>query len=130
MAEGSKNPAPFLATAERDAKALERERVPWAVAHAGLIRAGLAACRNDRRAAAAILHESVASYGAAEMRLNATAARRRAGQVLGGHPGRLLVKEADAELASQGVQNPSAFAAVFAPWFSNDPEETSTNVGR
>jgi hypothetical protein len=51
------------------------------------------------------------------MGLHAACARRRLGEVLGGHAGRDLLAEADAWMAGQQIKNPGRMAAVLAPGF-------------
>src|SRR5262249_56040263 len=55
VAVGPPHSQPYLVSAERDARRLERERMPWGAALAHLIRAGVATGRGDRREAMARL---------------------------------------------------------------------------
>jgi len=128
--DSSPNPGALLRGAERDARALKRERVNWASAHASLIRAGVVDRRGDRLGATALLHVAITGYDDSGMRLHACACRRSAGQLLAGEPGHALVTQADDALAAQGVRKPAAFAAVIAPWFSDESGKTSTSFGR
>jgi hypothetical protein len=51
------------------------------------------------------------------MRLNAAAARRRLGILIGGDRGRALATEADACMASEQIRNPCRMTAMLAPGF-------------
>jgi serine/threonine protein kinase len=110
----SRDPAPLLRCAGRDARRLARERVPWAVAHARLIE-GLLEARGDPDAAAKSLAHAAACYDDADMALCAAATRRRLGVLIGGSSGRSLVEAADAWMTGQGIRNPARLAAMYAP---------------
>jgi hypothetical protein len=117
LAASAPNAAPLLATAARDARQLERERVPWAAAFARLIRAGVAACRGDAAGAAARLAEAALALDGLDMALYAAAARRRLGRLRGGAEGRGLVASAEAWMAGQQVANPARMTALLVPGF-------------
>ncbi len=120
---------PLLREAERDAASLEHEGAGWAGAHATLIRAGIAAARGEARNAISLLHKAIDGYEAADMRLHASVARRCAGQILGGEPGRALIKQADEALIALGVRAPSSFASIFSPGHFDAANKTSTVGG-
>ena len=107
----------LLRWAERDARRLERERMPWADALARLIRAGVAAAQLDRSTALALVNAATAGFEAAHMGLFAAAARRRQGELLGGAEGRPLIDQADAWMMRQLIDNPRRMAALHAPGF-------------
>ncbi len=109
------DPRPLLRAAERDARLLERERVAWADALAGLVRACVAWARGDAGKAAGLLRNAAADLDAAEMRLHAAAARRHLGPVVGGDEGRAAVTQADEWMRGQGIRDPARLAAVLAP---------------
>jgi hypothetical protein len=52
------------------------------------------------------------------MKLYAAAARRARGVRLGGSSGEFLVRSASEVFRAEGVEDPSAFAAMLAPGFS------------
>jgi hypothetical protein len=118
-ATSAANPLFHLRAAERDARLLERERVPWGDALARLIRAGIAAARGDQPRAARLLQDAVDRLESAEMRLHAAVARRRLGELLGGAHGRDLIAQADAWMKAQSVVNPAAVTRMYAPGFRN-----------
>ncbi|MBV8677410.1 MAG: protein kinase [Planctomycetaceae bacterium] len=111
------DPRPYLRQAGRDARRLERERLPYAEASAALIRAGLLAARGDLAGAATRLADAADRFDAADMRLCAQAARRRLGLLLGGDEGRDLVTRADAWMAGEKILDPVRMTAVYAPEF-------------
>ncbi len=107
--------ASLLASAERDARLLERERIPWATALARLVRATVAATRGDRIRAASLAGEADALLAASAMRLCAAAARRRRGEALGGDEGRAVIAAVDAWMAGNTIRNPIRVTAMLAP---------------
>jgi hypothetical protein len=110
-------PGPLLRAAERDARALERERLPWADALARLVRAGVARQRGGKDAAA-LLRDGAQRCEATAMRLYAAAARRYLGHELGGAEGQALAADAEAWMAGQQVRNPGRMAALLVPGFA------------
>jgi len=114
---GGADRAALLASAERDARRLERERAPWVDPVALLVRAGVAAVRGRAEECVARLGAAARGFEAADMRLHAAVARRARGSVEGGERGRALVAEADAWLVRERVKSPARFAAVLAPGF-------------
>jgi hypothetical protein len=105
----------LLREAERGASALDREGLSWAGAHAMALRAGLAVRQGRHGEAAGLFRTAAARYAAASLSLHAAASLRRAGQLMGGEPGKTLVEQADAALAAATVRAPARFAAVLAP---------------
>src|SRR5262249_35893975 len=83
MAARSVDPKPLLRQAEAGARRIERERLTWALPLAQWLRAGAAAVRGDRTAAAGLLERAAAGFEVAEMCLFATAARRRLAELRG-----------------------------------------------
>jgi eukaryotic-like serine/threonine-protein kinase len=119
IAARSADPVPFLITAERTARRLERERIPWATAHAHAIRAGIAMMRDDRAGALTLLQRAVWGFEVADMLLYASVARRRLGEVLGGTEGCAHVEEANRWMAGQGVRRPGRITSMYMPGFPN-----------
>ena len=107
----------LLRVAERDARSLRRERMPWPTAHACYIRAAVAYLRGDAASARKGLAEAASAFESADMRLYAAATRRRLGRLLSGAEGDALIAAADAWMVGQGVRNPARMTAVFAPGF-------------
>jgi hypothetical protein len=118
----AKDSRPLLRAAERDATRLEGEGEPWALAHARLIRAGIAAARHDRSAAISLLTDAADRFDATWMRLNAASARRRLGHLIGGCRGQDLIVTADRWMTAQRIRVPARMAATCAPGFPEEPE--------
>ncbi|WP_437525129.1 AAA family ATPase [Sorangium sp. So ce726] len=117
VAEAAPEPEPLIQAALRDAAALAREKTAWSDPFVPLIRAGAAELRGDREVAIVQLEAAAAGFDAADMPLYAAAARRQAGELLGGEKGlqRLLV--ADAVMARERIKSPARWAAMLAPGF-------------
>jgi hypothetical protein len=105
----------WLRTAERDARAIEREGLHWADPLADLLRAGIASVRGDRQAAAERLRRAEAALESADMALYAAVARRRRGEMLGDAEGRALVDAADIAMRNQKIRDPARIAAMLVP---------------
>ncbi len=101
--------------AEGHASAILRERTHWGDPLALLLRAGVAAAREEVARAVALLESAEAGLVAADMALHAAAARRRRGELMGGDAGRSLVAAADAWMAGQGITSPERMTAMLAP---------------
>ena len=116
-AVNSPSPAALLRAAQRDARHLERERTPWARAHAVFLRGAIAHLRGDSDAARAALLEAASAYETADMPLYAAAIRRRLGEILGGCEGSDLITGANAWMAQQSLRDPARITAMYAPGF-------------
>jgi hypothetical protein len=117
IAATATDPGPFLRAAERDCRRLEREKQPWPVAIAVLVRAGIAAIKGDRPRAATLLSDAAQRHDALGMPLEAAAARRCLGKLLGGEEGQALIEQADGEFRKRGIVNPARMTAMLAPGF-------------
>jgi tetratricopeptide (TPR) repeat protein len=116
-AQGGPDRAQLLREAERDASALEGEKMAWATPLARLVRAGVAAVRGETSEAAALAERAAIAFDAADMKLYAAAARHRRGALLGGSDGQALVAASEAFLVEQQVQAPARMLAMLAPGF-------------
>ncbi|MCI0390108.1 MAG: protein kinase [Acidobacteria bacterium] len=105
----------LLRSAERDARRIEGERMPWGDALAQLVRAGIAATRGNVEQAVARLSSAEAAFDAAGMALFAAASRRRYGALVGGDEGHALIATADAWMMSQQIKNPRKMTEMLAP---------------
>ena len=117
-AEAASAPGSLLRSAARCANRLQSEKLVWADALAGLLRAGIAACRGDRGGACTLLRETIAAFEASAMPLHATFARRRLGECLDGAEGAQLIDKANAAMTAVGIRNPSRMTALYAPGFA------------
>jgi hypothetical protein len=104
----------LIEVAERDARALERERAPWAAALARLLRAGVAAQRQQETAAMTQLDAAAVALDTLEMRGYAAAARARRGQLTGDATAQA---GALAALRAAGAPDPEALTRMLAPGF-------------
>lgn len=107
----------LLRVVERAADRVEKDRMPYGTALAGLLRAGAAAVRGDGAGALRHLESAEAAATAADMALHVAVAQRRRGELLGGEKGRALVSAADAWMAGQDIRRPDRITAMFAPGF-------------
>jgi len=127
-AEIRKDPSPFLASIEKDARALEREGQTWAIAHAEYLRAGIAACRVDATLSLHHLTRAVELYDEAGMGLNAAVMRYRMGEIQVGDEARAQMAEAERKIREQSIRSPGQWARMIAPGFAaiaTCPAETS-----
>ena len=90
------------------ARQLDRQRVPWASAHAFSTRAGASMVRGDSFDARKQLIAAIDAFDAISMGVYAAAARRHLGNLIGGDEGRELIARADAMDDRPGDQQPSA----------------------
>ena len=109
--------ASLLAEATRDAAKIEGQRRAWGMPLAALLRAGVAARRDDPARAVARLVEAARGFEEGGFALLAVVARRRWGELLGGDQGAALVTAADAQMRDRGVVDPARFTAMLAPGF-------------
>jgi tetratricopeptide (TPR) repeat protein len=115
----------LLSEAERDARRLASEadgEAPMigASASAALIRASAAALAGDGPRARSLLESAIEGFEVASMQLDAAAARRRLGELVGGEEGRAIREGADAWMAAQGVLRPERLTAALAPGFESE----------
>jgi eukaryotic-like serine/threonine-protein kinase len=107
----------LLAVARRAARRLKRERMPCPTAYAQLVRGALAAIGGDRTRAVSLLTEAVACFEVVDMRLFATATRRRLGEQQGGSAGQAQIDRAARFMADESIKNPDRMAAmIITPW--------------
>jgi hypothetical protein len=107
----------LLKTAERDARKLESEKLPWATAFAILLRAAVAVRRGDAKGGVSLLTKAVDQLQALDMHLWAAAARRRLGALLGAEKGLSLVQEANETMLALAIRNPGRMAGLLVPGF-------------
>jgi len=100
--------------AERELRALEREKIALADGHARLLRAGLANLAGDREAARAHLATADETFTALGTELLAAVARQRRGVLLGDASMR---ESAERWMLAQNIKNPAKMCALYAPGF-------------
>ena len=106
-----------LHSAERDARRIARERIPFAQAFSELVAGGVAALQGDGATAHRSAVRAIAACDAAGLAGYGAAIRRRYGQLLGGDEGAKLVQAANAWCNAQGVADPERMTGVLAPGF-------------
>jgi tetratricopeptide (TPR) repeat protein len=108
-------PERTLRVAEREARLIEREAMPWSNPLAELIRASVAALRGDTREAVGRLASAEAGFDAVDESLHAAVARARRGELLGGPEGEKLRAEAKAWMSTERIVKPSHICRLIAP---------------
>jgi eukaryotic-like serine/threonine-protein kinase len=117
-AAGAPHGPRLLRQAARQARAVEREGLPWGDTLALLIRAACAAGRRDQARAIALLDQAGRALERGDMSLLAAAARRQQGMLMDSQAGQQLMREADAAMSARGVARPAAVARMLAPGFA------------
>jgi eukaryotic-like serine/threonine-protein kinase len=108
----------LLRRAEKDARALARDRVcRCSPGLAALVRAGAAAQRGAHDVARTYLAEAVRVFDDARMIALGGAAKRRLAELTGGESGDTMIAEADAALLAAGVGDPERMTRAFANGF-------------
>ena len=115
MAQGARKRGPLLRKVSRWARAIASHGICWAAGLAGVLKAGVASLRGDRRRAVAELRAAIGSLEESGMALHVAVARRRLGALLGGEEGAALVSASREWMASRGIVHPDKLADVYAP---------------
>ena len=106
-----------LYRAERDARRIARERIPYAQAWAELVVGGVAALQGDEETAVRSAARGITACEAAGLAGYAAAIRRCYGRLIRGDQGAALVQAADAWFLAQGVAEPERMTRMLAPGF-------------
>jgi eukaryotic-like serine/threonine-protein kinase len=104
-----------LEAAERDAQRMSRTDMPWALAAATSVRAGIAAVRGEKDKSLRHLAEAEVMFLACDSPMHAEAVRFRRGAFEAGLAGRRRADEAKAALESRGVSNVERFCRYLVP---------------
>jgi hypothetical protein len=105
----------MLQAASRDAADLERSRLNWGKALAGLIRASVSATAGETAKSIDQLIRVERDLSQADMMLHLAVARRRRGELVGGSEGRALISDAETWMTNQGIVNPPQYTAMLLP---------------
>ncbi|HWN72036.1 MAG TPA: protein kinase [Haliangium sp.] len=116
--QGQDRDGALLRVAEQAASRIERERLAWGDPMAAAVRAGIASCRGDDRAAVALLDRAIDGFDRADMGFFAAAARLRQAAIAGEQRGRDRLAEAEPVLRAEGVVNPDGLANMLIPGFA------------
>jgi ATP/maltotriose-dependent transcriptional regulator MalT len=118
-ARESPTPGPLLRAAQRDARQLLRENMPYCTPHGRHLLAGVAALQGDRAAALRMLEDAVRGYESCHMSLLAAATRCRWGELRGDDEGLRMADEARTFFQDQAVDDIDRFlhalTAIPAP---------------
>jgi tetratricopeptide (TPR) repeat protein len=117
--------ARLLRYADDDARRLKQEKVPWAIALAVLVQAGVASTMNEKSRATTLLQDAIERLEAVEMRAFAAAARYCLGTLLGDQEGSRHSLQARAWMDSQGIKNPPRMAMMLSPGFPSESADVS-----
>ncbi len=113
--DGADDDGVRIEEAERLARRLSGEGMPWTEPLAAIIRAGVACARGNRAHAIGSLREGVTRADASGMAMHATAIRYQLGRFIGGESGDALVDQAEGAMKMQGIREPGQFAAMLVP---------------
>lgn len=112
---GGKDSISWLRYAERDVRALRREKVAWADALAQLGEAALAFRRGQTARTAEILQAAIDGFSTTDMHLHSAVARRCLGKMLGDSQGGEFVRQAEQWMNEQTIRNHDRMTALLAP---------------
>jgi hypothetical protein len=107
----------YLRIATRSTRRFARLGLDWCRPGAELLRAGIAATRDQHDTAARHLRNAEEGFRASDMAAFAAAARRSRGLLLGGSKGAEMVEESTEALRERGVRNPARMCAFLSPGF-------------
>ncbi|MCC7537635.1 MAG: AAA family ATPase, partial [Deltaproteobacteria bacterium] len=105
----------LVAVAADDARAVEREKVPWAVAIARTIGAQVAIAQRRPEEGAKLLADAAERFEGADMALHAALLRLVHGRLVGASAGAEEVAQASRWLATQDVERPERLARMLVP---------------
>lgn len=114
IAQGAE-PYSLLKAALKTAQKIEKEKRQYGNALALLIRAGVAAVKEDKPLAIELLKEAEEKFIATDMNLFATATSYRRGQLIGGKEGQNLVQLACKWMTDQRIKCPEKMFDMVAP---------------
>ena len=108
----------FQRAARRDFAQLRRTGAAWADA-LGLLREGAwYSLQGKQREALAATERAVEALDRVGLRMYASAARRRSGELRGGEDGAALVARSVAEMRAESIGSPERVTALYAPGFA------------
>jgi hypothetical protein len=105
----------LLRVADKDASRIERERAPWALPEAQIIRASLAVRRGNLDDAVVLLDRAAARFETLGRAQFARPARWQQGLLLRGDEGQRLTAAAESAMLEQGIRNPARWTALHLP---------------
>ena len=117
MAASNSGSRRFLSVARAGARRIASERRPWSDPIALLLRGGIAYVEGSTPLALRYLHDAADRFDRADMKLYAAVVRRRIGTLQDDAPGRELLRQAEAWMATQHIKNPLCMTRMLAPGF-------------
>ncbi len=105
----------LLRHAERYARKIEREEIPWGVALARMVRAGVAVTRGAAEEAEAGSRSAAAAFAALGMKVHQAAALYCHANIVGGAARTAERQHAAGMMASEGIVEPASIARMLAP---------------
>jgi hypothetical protein len=124
-AHDSPGPAHLIKEAERLARAIEAEHMPWSDPLGWMLQAGVAALRSDRGRAEGLLTRAAGSFQQSGMALHAAVARYRLGELRGNKSGGGLIEQAAQCMTEQGIVNLEGMLRMLAPGFPDQSTRRS-----
>jgi hypothetical protein len=124
-AHDSPGPAHLIKEAERLARAIEAEHMPWSDPLGWMLQAGVAALRSDRGRAEGLLTRAAGSFQQSGMALHAAVARYRLGELRGNKNGGGLIEQAAQCMTEQGIVNLEGMLRMLAPGFPDQSTRRS-----
>ncbi len=118
LAEADVDRERSLRSAKQAARKLLREQIGYATVWGTLVHAGVAAQEGSDAAAHDHLREAMAVATTHDMALCVAVAKRRDGELMGGHEGDALMAEADAWMTGEAIAHPERWVDVTAPGFT------------
>jgi tetratricopeptide (TPR) repeat protein len=120
---GGNDPSTWLRQAERDARLMHREKVPWAAALAERVEAAVAFRRGNVKRSVEMLEKASAGFSTTEMHLHGAVAKRCLGRMLGNARGQELVRQAEGWMTGQTIRNLDRMTELLAPGWNLRPNE-------
>lgn len=111
------NPETYLKLAEKDARRVSKEKDPWAIALATLLRGSISHLKGHREESVALFKTAAEALEENDMTLYAAAARRRQGEAMQNLEGDAIFKKAEAWMRHQNIENPARMSHMLAPCF-------------
>jgi eukaryotic-like serine/threonine-protein kinase len=107
----------LLEVAEKQAKKIEKENVPFGYPYVPYIKGCISHLQGDEDRAKKSLSEAIEAFKKGQFKLDAAATSRQLGRLLGGDKGRALIVQADNVMKKEGIVRPERVAAMLAPGF-------------
>lgn len=107
----------LIKDAEKQARAILKERAAWAMPFANLILAAVAKQRGEQSRAVGLLTQSMEAFDLADIDLYEAVARRRLGELVDAERGTTYVAQADEWMRKRQIQNPVAMTRMMSPGF-------------